>query len=154
MGKPKKKATKRRPPRRSDPLTAEDIAAIKRGEIETTVEFAGTRLPVMPPFESMTKGEILTWVTRAQRGTPIAHIALGPPVHWKVMHQALRAPRVTEPAPSRPRGAPLKHPAMLERLRADLVAHETHTPPQRAARLGLSVSTVRRYLQRLAVQPR
>jgi hypothetical protein len=98
MRKPKKKAAARTP-RGPVVLTPQLVKAINRGEIATSVKFEGTRLPVMPPFRSMTTGEILTWAAQVQRGTPLAHIVLGP-VQWTIAHQPLPSPRI-RPTPAR-----------------------------------------------------
>lgn len=147
MGKPKQKAAKRRP-RRPGALTAEDIAAINRGEIETTVEMVGTALPVMPALRSMTKGEILTWATGLQRGAPIAHAVIDfRSGRQTIEHRPLRPPRGTNAAPKRLRGRPRTDvPQLLQRIRDDLRDYPKHGLRQRARRLHVSRNTLQKYL--------
>ena len=105
-----------------------------------------------PETEPQAAGRVLTHLGRVRRNEEVPCVVVpleSSRIEWVRIGDG-DIPRST----LRPRGAPLKHPAMLERLRADLVAHSTHSRRQRAARLGLPFSTLRRYLQRLALQPR
>jgi hypothetical protein len=147
MGKRKQKAAKGRS-RRPGALTAKDIAAINRGEIETTVTLAGTALPVLPPLRHWTKGQILTWATGLQRGAPIAHAVIDFRAGQQTIeHRPLRPPRVTNAAPKRPRGRPRTDvPQLLQRIHDDLRDYPKHGLRQRARRLHVSRNTLQKYL--------
>ena len=94
------------------------------------------------------KGAILAYVDRAKRGEPIAHIVtdLSAGRHW-IEHRPLRPSQPSAaPRERAARGRPQKRPNILEVLRRDLADHPAHSQRQRAARLGVPLSSLRRYL--------
>jgi hypothetical protein len=121
--------------------------SITEQEPVNTAELVRTAYPVGPPLHSPT-GQIIKAISHAKRGGLIRHLVTDVRTGRQWFEDRPVRPSRPEPSvtPPRPRGAPRKHPELVERLRADLAAYPTHSQRQRAVRLGLKRSTLRRYL--------